>query len=123
MSKILLTTIIAFATTGACSKESTPEQPSSVSYQAKISMDTARKTALERVAGTVLSEELEEEGGRWIYTFDIKLEGVVKEVHVDPEFGTVLRVEDEDEDDEESDEDDEESDEDDDKESDEDDDK
>jgi uncharacterized membrane protein YkoI len=64
--------------------------------QAKIPMDIARETALGRVQGEVLAEELEREDGRAIYSFEIKpsgaKRGTVKEVEVDANTGEVLDV-------------------------------
>jgi uncharacterized membrane protein YkoI len=66
-------------------------------HQAKVPIETARKTALERVKGTVKAEELEKEHGRWIYSFQIKPEGeegkTIKEVNVDADTGEVVSVE------------------------------
>ncbi len=36
--------------------------------QVKISIEQARKTALERVGGTIIEEELEKENGRIVYS-------------------------------------------------------
>jgi len=41
-------------------------------HQAKVSLSDARAKALSRVPGAVRSEELEQERGRWIYSFEIK---------------------------------------------------
>jgi|GEM_PF-3594743 len=69
----------------------------STAYKPKISIETARKAALARVPGKVLEQELEKEDGRWIYTFDIRptpaIPGKIKEVHVDPDSGNVVKVE------------------------------
>ncbi len=72
-------------------------------YTPKVSIEKARATALERVPGTVIEEELEREKGRWIYEFEIRPKGetgrIIKEVTVDPETGAILAVETEEEDD------------------------
>jgi uncharacterized membrane protein YkoI len=58
-----------------------------------VSMDQARATALARVPGRVTSQELEHEGGKWIYSFDIRDERKhTMEVHVDARTGEVLSV-------------------------------
>jgi uncharacterized membrane protein YkoI len=66
-------------------------------HQAKVSMEAARRTALERVPGKVKSEELEQEGGRWIYSFEIAPAGekgkLVKEVNIDADTGKIVGVE------------------------------
>jgi uncharacterized membrane protein YkoI len=63
--------------------------------EAKISMKQARSTALARVpGGRVKSSELEREGGKLIYSFDIRpAKGTgIDEVHVDAITGEVLAV-------------------------------
>ncbi len=66
-------------------------------YPAKVSMDTARATALTKVPGKVIKEELEKEKGRWIYSFEIKPTGetgrLVKEVNLDADTGEVIAIE------------------------------
>ena len=68
--------------------------------QAKVPVQTARKTALASVAGEVRSENMDREHGRLIYEFRIKPEGertgkIVKEVEIDANTGEVIDVEDE----------------------------
>ncbi len=68
--------------------------------QVKISAEQARKTALERVAGTIVEEELEKENGRIVYSIEIQdANQKVFDVEVDAETGAVVNVEEEDEDD------------------------
>ena len=64
----------------------------------KITLDEARAIALKRVPGTVLDEELEKEGSRLQYAFDICSEaGKIWDVEVSAIDGTVLQaVEDDD---------------------------
>jgi len=66
-------------------------------HHAKISMAAARKTALAKVPGKVVAQELEKEDGRWIYSFEIKPDGetrkIVKEVNVDADSGAIVSVE------------------------------
>lgn len=63
-------------------------------HVAKVSMDAARTKALALVPGTVSAEELEHEGGRWIYSFEIKPKGetrrIVKEVNIDADTGALV---------------------------------
>jgi uncharacterized membrane protein YkoI len=65
----------------------------------KVTMEAARTIALARVHGAVRSQEYEKEGGRWIYSFDIRPDGEtgkrILEVHVDGDTGKVLGVENE----------------------------
>lgn len=70
----------------------------------KVSAEQARRTALERVAGTVIEEELEKENGRIVYSFEIRdKDKKVFDVEVDAETGAIVNVEEEDEDDEDED--------------------
>jgi uncharacterized membrane protein YkoI len=66
-------------------------------HQAKVSMADARAKALALVPGVVRDEELEQEGGRWIYSFEIKPTGetrkIIKEVNIDADTGAVVGVE------------------------------
>ena len=63
----------------------------------KITCDAARKSALAKLAGAglrVKSAELEEEGGKLVYSFDVKRKGQpgVDEVQVDALTGEVGAV-------------------------------
>lgn len=70
----------------------------------KVSAEQARRTALERVAGTVIEEELEKENGRIVYSIEIRdKDKKVFDVEVDAETGAIVNVEEEDEDDEDED--------------------
>jgi uncharacterized membrane protein YkoI len=85
----------------ACGREKneaaeSAEEQAELVKQAKIDEATARKIALERVpGGEIVKSELEEEDGKLLYSFDIKLPGKegVEEVHVDAKTGEVLSVE------------------------------
>jgi peptidase YpeB-like protein len=64
--------------------------------KATISPDAAMRTALTRVPGGRITEaELEEEDGRLIYSFDVRVDGRAgyDEVHVDARTGEVVKVE------------------------------
>jgi len=70
--------------------------------EAKITMAEARATALKRVPGTILEEELEKEKGRLQYAFDICSENKqIYDVEIDAKTGEVLKagLDDEDDDD------------------------
>ena len=62
-----------------------------VAYVPKVSLADARAAALADVPGTIKAEELEKEGGRWIYTFEIRPSGetrrLIKEVNIDADTG------------------------------------
>jgi uncharacterized membrane protein YkoI len=64
--------------------------------RATLSPDAAMRTALARVPGGRITEaELEEEDGRLLYSFDIRVEGRsgVEEVQVDARTGEVVSIE------------------------------
>ena len=68
--------------------------------KAAIQPEQARTTALARVpGGTIAKGELEEEDGKLIYSFDIRVPGQsgIMEVHVDAQSGEVIKTEHEDE--------------------------
>lgn len=62
-----------------------------------IRIQDARITALARVNGKVVHEELEKEHGRWIYSFEIRPTGargkLIKEINIDANTGAVVGVE------------------------------
>ena len=66
-------------------------------HQAKVALADARAKALGIVPGKVVDEELEHEGGRWIYSFEIKPTGetrkLIKEVNIDADTGVVVGIE------------------------------
>jgi len=67
--------------------------------RATFSADSAVKLALARVPGGRITEaELEEEDGRLVYSFDLKVQGKKgkAKVHVDARTGKVVKVEHED---------------------------
>lgn len=56
----------------------------------KLSMDQARKIALEKEPGKIESSELEKEHGKLIYSFDIRTANGLHEVNVDAISGNVI---------------------------------
>jgi len=75
-------------------KMETEESPASLQKEAKISEATARATALKEVAAgsTVKKFELEREGGKLIYSYDINVPGKtgIDEVAVNAIDGSVV---------------------------------
>ena len=57
--------------------------------QAKVSWDDAEKTALSRIAGTVVMAKIERERGKLLYEFEIISGGKEEMVHVDAVTGEV----------------------------------
>ncbi|MEA2165893.1 MAG: hypothetical protein QOK37_4020 [Thermoanaerobaculia bacterium] len=81
----LATMLSAGAFAGTASK-TTKQQP-------KITMEQARATALAKAPGKVTSEELENEKGKLIYSFDIATSKTdVTEVNVDAMNGKIVAV-------------------------------
>jgi hypothetical protein len=58
----------------------------------RVSIEAARKVAVQEFPGAIQGEELEFEGGKWIYSFDLKSkkDRRVHEVHVDAMTGKFL---------------------------------
>ena len=58
----------------------------------RVSIEAARKVATAAFDGKIQGEELEFEGGKWIYSFDLKSakDSRVHEVHVDAISGKFL---------------------------------
>lgn len=64
--------------------------------KAKVTADAARATALAAVPGGLVKKgELEQEGGKLIFSFDIKVPGKrgIEEIHVDAMTGPVINRE------------------------------
>jgi peptidase YpeB-like protein len=78
----------------ASSQPPSTQAASTLSDSAKIDSATARRTALARVPhGKVVSEELEQENGRLVYSFDIQgSRPGIEEVQVDARDGRVVSV-------------------------------
>jgi uncharacterized membrane protein YkoI len=67
--------------------------PADLSKEAKVTLESARKTALAAVrGGKIQSEELEREKGKLVYSFDIKVgkKSGVEEVAVDALTGKIV---------------------------------
>lgn len=58
----------------------------------RITMEQAQKAALQVQPGaTIESKELEHEGGRWVYSFDLRAsDGKIHEILVDAKSGTIV---------------------------------
>lgn len=62
-------------------------------HHAAVRIEDARAVALRAVPGRIVEEELEEEDGQWIYSFEIRKEGEtgrIHEVNVDADRGTIV---------------------------------
>ena len=70
----------------------------------KITPEEARKTALAKVPGTIVEEELEKEKGVIVYSIEIRrADKKVFDVEVNAQTGAIVRIEEEDDDDEDGD--------------------
>ena len=62
----------------------------------KIGMQRAKAIAMKQAAGKIKSSELENEKGKWIYSFDIRNnKGTITEVNIDAYTGAVVDVQEE----------------------------
>src|SRR5438309_738572 len=84
--------LAAFA--GPTASAQPKDDAAALQAKAKVTPDAARKTALAKVAGTIKSQELEEEGGKLVYSFDIKVakKSGIDEVLIDAISGDVISV-------------------------------
>lgn len=88
-------TLTVAAAAPAAAQQGTPatQIPAKLRTQAKISDDSARRVALRAVPGGTIAEgELEQEHGKLVYSYDIKVAGKdgVEEVQVDAVTGRVV---------------------------------
>jgi hypothetical protein len=87
---VLATTVITLLGAGALLAQKPAMKP-----HPKVKETAARATALARVPhSTVRSEELEHEGGRWIYSYDLAVakQPGIEEVNVDANTGKVVAL-------------------------------
>jgi len=90
---VALCSFAAFAAAGAQSTSPKPDIPAKLAHEAKIPLDSARSIAKARLPkATVQSEELEREGGKLIYSFDMKTAGQsgIDEVNVNAMNGKLV---------------------------------
>ena len=94
LARAILTCALLSAT-GLALAQAAPKSdvPADLAKEAKVSLEEARKTALAAVSGgKVQSEELEREKGKFVYSFDIKVDkkSGVEEVGVDAMTGKIV---------------------------------
>jgi len=92
------TLALSLLVTGFTACVSEKQEQAKLASQAKVSRADAEKTALAKVpGGKVKDAELEKEGGKLIWSFDIGTAGTkdVTEIHVDAKTGEVVAVENE----------------------------
>jgi uncharacterized membrane protein YkoI len=105
MRLMLVIPLVAIAVAAGCASHGVTREVNGVKIvedkaglwaRATLAPDSAIKIAVARVpGGTISGAELEEEGGRLIYSFEIKIAGKPgeEEVHVDARTGEVVKQE------------------------------
>lgn len=95
----ILVAAVVVAAASACEageKGEIEEETPGLAAQAEVDGETARTTALARVVGgEIVGAELEQEDGRLVYSFDIKVEGKagIEEILVDAVSGDIISQE------------------------------
>jgi len=89
MKKVVMAVVVALVAAGLYAAETQAQ----LQKEAKISMKKAKSIAMKKVPdGKIQSAELEREGGKLIYSFDIKGSKGITEVNVDAMNGKVVNV-------------------------------
>ncbi len=95
-SLLLLSATRLQAQSAPAQKPYKKEIPAKLAAKAKVTETAAAATALAKVpGGTIQGVELENEKGKFIYSYDIKVAGKpgIEEVHVDAMTGTLIATE------------------------------
>jgi len=90
--------LTVIAVTGLMLTFSTPawsgNKHADLAKDAKVTLDQAVKTALEKIPGTAVEAELEKKHGKTVWEVEIlDADGKVTEVHIDAGTGTVIDTE------------------------------
>ena len=89
MKKVVMAVVVALMAAGLYAAETQAQ----LQKEARISMKKAKSIAMKKVPdGKIQSAELEREGGKLIYSFDIKGSKGITEVNVDAMNGKVVNV-------------------------------
>ena len=89
MKKVVMAVVVALMAAGLYAAETQAQ----LQKEARISMKKAKSIAMKKVPdGKIQSAELEREGGKLIYSFDIKGSKGITEVNVDAMNGKVVDV-------------------------------
>lgn len=100
-STVLLLAIVLSAGTlvaagSAYANEKEKNGKAEMAATAKVTIDQAVKTALDKVSGKVIEAELEKKHHKLIWEVEVvTAENKVMEVHIDADSGTVIEVEEE----------------------------
>ena len=99
-SKLLTVTFVLigliFGAAGACAAAEKNAEQSKLEKKAKVSRVEAEKIALAKVpGGTVKEADIEKEGGKLLWSFDITTPGTadITEVQIDAKTGEVISIE------------------------------
>jgi uncharacterized membrane protein YkoI len=91
IGSLCLVTTPAWSDKGKKGKE---EHAADLVKEAKVTIDQAIKTAVEKVSGTAVEAELEKKHGKTVWEVEIvDAEGKVTEVHIDAASGEVIDTE------------------------------
>lgn len=94
VSAILATLVYVVLVASAAAQTSQPRAGGVNKTRPKIGMKQARAAALAKVpGGRIKSSELEVEGGKLIYSFDIRKGRAIEEVNIDAISGEVVGIE------------------------------
>ena len=91
LSVLALLVAVVFSLS-VCAQTQSSKQPAK---PAQITKEKAKEITLKAVPGTVKEVEMETEGGQRVYAVEIATRNGIKEVHVDPATGKVLKIEEE----------------------------
>ena len=104
MKKVLIPVLAVAVLAGGGFTIANAQGQAALAKQAKITQDEAINAALEKVPGTVEEVELEDEKGTIVYEIElVSTDGTEHEVEVDAQTGEVLKVEADDDENEEED--------------------
>jgi uncharacterized membrane protein YkoI len=97
MNHIVLTAVLALgmvALFGATAWADDKGNVADLAKEAKVTIDQAIKTALDKVPGTPVEAELEKKHGKTVWEVEVLgADGKVTEVHIDAADGTVIDTE------------------------------
>jgi uncharacterized membrane protein YkoI len=94
MKRYLLTAIVSISMVFAFSTVTWSGKHTDLVKDAKVTIDQAIKTALEKVPGTAVEAELEKKHGKTVWEVEVVgADGAVTEVHIDAATGAVIDTE------------------------------
>jgi uncharacterized membrane protein YkoI len=89
---VAISLVLLFA--GTASSDDNEGKAADLAKDAKVTIEQAIKTAVEKVPGTVVEAELEKKHGKTVWEVEVLgTDGSVTEVHIDAGAGTVIDTE------------------------------